>query len=121
MWAVNAGGAFAAPIAPATGMFANPAWSRQGRIAYGQAHSPQQSADSQYDVFVMDIDGSNKTRVFPAAGDRGVTNPQIAWSSDGRWVAALLDGNLYQIDTTSGGKVVQQLTTDGGGMLVRWR
>jgi hypothetical protein len=121
IWAINAGGAFAAPVAPATGMFANPAWSRQGRIAYGQAHSPQQSADSQYDVFVMDVDGSNKTRVFPAAGDRGVTNPQIAWSSDGRWVAALLDGNLYQIDTTSGGKVVQQLTTDGGGMLLRWR
>ncbi|MBI5878946.1 MAG: G5 domain-containing protein [Chloroflexi bacterium] len=121
VWAIQPGGAFAAPLAPAAGMLSNAAWSRQDRIAYGQAHNPQQSADGQYDIFIMDVDGSNKVRIFPATGDRGVTNPQMAWSADGRWVVVLQDGNLYQADTQTGGKGVQQLTTDGGGTLVRWR
>src|SRR5262249_14078563 len=55
VWAISAGGEFAAPVAPATGMFANPVWSKQGRLAYAQAHHPQQSADSQYDLYVMDV------------------------------------------------------------------
>jgi len=121
LWAIQPSGAFAAPVAPATGMLANAVWSRQDRIAYGQAHNPLQSADGQYDIFVMDVDGSNKTRIYPPSGDRGVTNPQMGWSPDGRWVVVLQDGNLYQVDTQAGGKGVQQLTTDGGGTLVRWR
>ena len=119
VWAVNTAGAFAAQLAPDTGMFANPAWSKQGRIAYAQAHQPQHSADSEYDLWVMNVDGSGKQRVFPAQGDHGLTNPQTAWSADGRQLIALQDGNLFLVDT--GAKSAAQLTADGGGTLVRWR
>ena len=119
VWAISASGTFAAQLAPATGMFANPSWSRLGRIAYAQAHNPPQSADSQYDIFVMDVDGSNKLLVFPQTGDRGVTNPQMVWSNDGRQMIVLQDGNLFLANV--GGRGITQLTTDGGGTLVRWR
>ncbi len=119
VWAIDASGSFAAPIAPATGMFASPSWSRQGRIAYAQAHQPYQSAESQYDVYVMDADGSNKLRVFPQQGERGITNPQFAWSNDGSQLIVVQDGNLFLVNVDGHGAV--QLTADGGGSHPRWR
>ena len=119
VWAVNTAGAFAAQLATDTGMFANPSWSNQGRIAYAQAHQPQQSADSEYDLWVMNVDGSNKQRVYPAQGEHGMTNPQAAWSADGRQLIVLQDGNLILVDAAT--KVASQLTADGGGTQLRWR
>lgn len=119
VWAIRADGAFAAPIAPATGMFANPVWSKQGRLAYAQAHQPQASADSQYDLFVMDVDGSNKQRVFPQQGEHGLTNPQVAWSSDGQQLVVVQDGNLFLVEADGTGAA--PLTADGGGSQPRWR
>ena len=119
VWVINASGSFAAQLAPETGMFANPVWSPQGRIAYAQAYQPQQSADSQYDLWVMNIDGSGKQRVFPQQGEHGLTNPQAAWSADGKQLVVLYDGNLYLVDAD--GKRAAQLTADGGSTVLRWR
>ncbi len=119
VWAVDANGTFAAPLAPDTGMFANPLWSNLGSIAYAQARHPRESADDQYDLFVMNADGSNKRRVFPLQGQQGISNPQFAWSSDGQQLAVLQDGNLYVV--SADGTKAAQLTADGGGTQVRWR
>jgi Tol biopolymer transport system component len=119
IWAINAAGGYSAPVVPDSGMFANPVWAKQGRIAYAQARLPQQSADSQYDLWVMNADGSNKQRVFPLQGEAGMLNPQAAWSAEGRQLIVLLDGNIYLVDAA--GKGVSQLTADGGGTLLRWR
>ena len=81
--------------------------------------SPQQSADSEYDLWVMNVDGSNKQRVFPAQGEHGMTNPQAAWSADGRQLIVLQDGNLFLVDVATG--TAAQLTADGGGTQLRWR
>ncbi|MEP7199001.1 MAG: G5 domain-containing protein, partial [Chloroflexota bacterium] len=119
VWVVNTRSSFAAQLAPETGMFANPVWSPQGRIAYAQAHQPQQSADSQYDLWVMNIDGSGKQPIFPQQGEHGLTNPQAAWSADGKQLVVLYDGNLYLVDAD--GKRAAQLTADGGTTVLRWR
>jgi hypothetical protein len=119
VWVVNTAGAFAAQLAPDTGMFANPAWSKQGRIAYAQAQRPKESADSEYDLWVMNVDGSNKQRVFPSQGEHGMTNPQAVWSADGRQLIVLQDGNLFLVDATTGSSA--QLTADGAGTQLRWR
>ena len=66
----------------------------------------------------MNVDGSNKQRVFPAEGAHGMTNPQVAWSADGKQLIALQDGNLYLVDTAS--RASTQLTADGGSTLIRW-
>jgi Tol biopolymer transport system component len=119
VWVLSTNGSFAAPLAPDTGMFANPVWSRQGSIAYAQARHPRDSADDQYDVFVMNADGGNKRRIFPLQGDHGLTNPQFEWSSDGERLLVLQDGNLYVV--SGSGKSAAQLTADGGGTQLRWR
>ena len=49
---------------------------------------PRHSADSQYDLWVMNGDSSNKQRIFPPPGDHGILNPQVAWSPDGRILAS---------------------------------
>ena len=119
VWAINTNGSFAAPLAADVGMFANPVWSRQGSIAYAQARQPRESADDQYDLFVMNADGGNKRRTFPLNGGHGLTNPQFAWSSNGEKVLALQDGNLFMVDVN--GISAAQLSADGGGVQVRWR
>ncbi len=119
VWAINTSGTFAAPLAPDSGMFANPLWSGHGRIAYAQARHPRESADDQYDLFVMNVDGGGKQRVFPAQGEHGMSNPQFAWSPDGTWMLALYDGNLFRVDINNNRS--SQLTADGGGTQLRWR
>jgi hypothetical protein len=119
VWAVSADGKFAAAVAPETGMFANPVWSKQNRIAYAQAQRAQQSDDSQYDVYVMDADGSDKTRIFPQQGERGLVHPQLVWSSDGTQLLIVQDGNLFIV--AANGKGFTQLTADGGGSHPQWR
>ena len=119
IWAINAAGGYAAQLVPDSGMFANPVWSKQGRIAYAQARLPQQSADSQYDLWVMNVDGSSKQRIFPEQGEVGIVNPQAVWSGDGSQILVLQEGNIYLVN--AGGKGAVQLTGDGGGTAVRWR
>jgi hypothetical protein len=119
VWAISANGEFAAPLVPDSGMFANPVWSAQGRIAFAQARDPRHSADSQYDLWVMNGDSSNKQRIFPPPGDHGILNPQVAWSPDGMLLIALQDGNIFLVDPNTRNYV--QLTADGGGSELRWR
>jgi hypothetical protein len=119
VWAISADGKFAAAVAPETGMFANPVWSKQNRIAYAQAQQAQQSSNSQYDVYVMDADGSDKTRIFPQQGERGLVNPQLVWSGDGAQLLIVQDGNLFIVNAN--GKGFMQLTADGGGSHPQWR
>jgi len=70
-------------------------------------------------VFVMNVDGGNKQRIFPPLGAHGLTNPQFAWSNDGAQLLALYDGNLFMVDVNA--KSAAQLTADGGGTQLRWQ
>jgi hypothetical protein len=67
----------------------------------------------------MNVDGSNKQRVFPEQGGAGIVNPQAVWSGDGSQILVIQEGNIYLVD--AGGKGAVQLTADGGGTAVRWR
>lgn len=81
------------------GMWAMPAWSTDGRLAYLQTEDPGGSATSRYVVMLSDADGSNRRRLFPAAGTPGLEIPRITWSPDDRHLALIWRGDLYRLGT----------------------
>jgi len=115
-------------LVPRAGIFANPAPSprlntpdgeRPIRIAFLQAIEPNTSPQSRYRLAVMDRDGSNLRVIFPPDDQPGFeAGAALAWSPDGRLIAAIYQGNLWLIDPDSG--VSQQLTGDGLTTRVAW-
>jgi hypothetical protein len=124
-------GSFQAEIFKNAGIWASPQYSPlitqpdsefpTGAMAYLQARDITNSINSQaeYDLFVADRDGSNARKLFPEAGQPGLSAPQdLAWSPDGGQIAFIYQGNLWVIDVTSG--VANQLTLDGGATKPVW-
>ncbi len=107
------------------GMWAGPLWSplvsgSDSLIAYGLARNPQESDRSRYDLYLMDRDGSNPRRLYPAPDEIGLVGPpQIAWSPTGRQILLIHGGNLFLLEVGSG--LVRQLVGDGGASLPRWQ
>jgi len=125
LWILSADGAMVVPVARDVGMWANPAWSpwtdepeTQNVILFGVAENPTHSQLSLYELHIMDRDGSNRRKIFPPPGERGVDTVETAWSPDGQAAALVLQGDLYLLDPASG--QVQQLTADGNSSHVRW-
>lgn len=123
LYVVRLDGQVRAPLAEGTGMWANPqwAWVAPGpwAIAYGQSRSPASSQESQYDLFLMDQDGSDKVRLFPPAPeDPGLVAPQFAWSPDGTRLVVVWQGDLYLVEVATG--QAHQLTADGNSGHPRW-
>lgn len=107
------------------GMWAGPLWSplvdgAHSLIAYGLARNPQESDRSRYDLYLMDRDGSNPRRLYPAADEMGLVGPpQVAWSPAGRQILLIHGGNLFLLEV--GSDFTRQLTGDGEASLPRWQ
>ncbi len=115
-------------LAARAGMFASPVTSPaiplpggevSFQVAYLQAIAPLQSAESSYQLVVMDRDGSNLTVLFPAAGEAGLDPQSVAWSPDASRIALQYRGDLWVIDI--GTRLAQALTGDGQVVAVHWR
>jgi len=122
VWALDITGKIAAPLVEATGMWSAPRWSPDAvrpRLAFAWAHNSLNSQDSQYDLYLMDSDGSNKQKVFPMEGDHGVISPEMVWSPRGTELVVVQAGNLYLVDLKEQ-TPPRQLTADGNGSHVRW-
>lgn len=116
------------PLVNRTGMFAYPSTSPalelpSGEVGYQvaflQAISPLDSADSHYRLHVMDRDGSNKQLLFPLPGETGLEPQRVAWSPSGDHLALKYQGDLWIIDSVTG--LARQVTGDGQAMAYDWK
>ncbi len=113
-----------------TGMFAYPSVSPSvelesgeisSRVALLQAMAPLESETSGYRLMVVDRDGSNLRTLFPATGEAGIAQDELAppvWSPDGERLAVVYRGDLWIVDADSGAG--EQLTGDGLTRAVDW-
>jgi hypothetical protein len=115
-------------LADRTGMFAYPSVSPaqqlpSGEIAYRlaflQALTPLESQTSTYQLVVMDRDGSNRTTLFPASGEVGLTAQPLVWSPNASRLGLIYRGDLWIVDASTG--VGQRLTGDGQTVAVDWK
>ncbi len=127
VWVLSIDGQLQARLVDEAGMWAFPAWSpvhlgsgneQRSRIVYGVAQNPLDSQASRYDIYVVDRDGSNETKVFPLHEEEGLEVPQLAWSPSGDELVLVRDGNLYLLSLASG--ALRQLTADGGSSQLQW-
>lgn len=127
--AVPAGGGAALSIVPQVGMFAVPVPSalqenvtdeRAYQVIYLQALLTLQSDTSDYQLVVMDRDGSNRTVLYPAEGAPGLQPQSIFWAMDDSGTLAFVyQGNLWFFDLNTG--EAQQLTGDGLVSTIDWK
>jgi Tol biopolymer transport system component len=116
--ALAADGSFKARLASEAGMWAAPRIGTSG-IIFGRAQAPYASADSRYDLFKMDRDGSNQARLFPAEDKPGLQGrPDLAFSPDGAHIVVAYQRDLYFVDVSAG--TAQQFTTEGNVSAPRW-
>jgi hypothetical protein len=110
------------------GIWAQPAYSPQlpdgsYQIAYFQARDGLNSVGTEYDLMVMDRDGSNARKIYPADGEPGfrpitTRNGEFVWSPSGRQILATYQGDLWVVEISTG--FAQQLTNDGQAESPRW-
>lgn len=110
-------GMFSDPVTlggkPAGGIVSRPL------IAFLQAIRPLESASSSYYLEIMNRDGSNVRRLFPAQGEEGLSSQAVAGSPDAQEVALVYEGNLWVVGLTSG--QAQPLTADQLVATADWR
>ena len=104
-------GMWAAPVLGPPGNPARP-------VAFLQAINALQSVNSGYRLMLMDRDGSNRSALYPAAGETGLLPQLPAWSPAGSMLAFIDGGDLWVIEIKSG--VAQQLTGDGQTSSPTW-
>lgn len=128
LWILDTRGGVIGRLVERVGMWADPAWSalwtdREGEshaeIAYGLAQIADYSQNSPYSLYVMDRDGSNKTRLLPPSGQAGLASVDLAWSPYGRQLVCAWQGSLYLVSPDSG--KYQQLTSGTSSENVRWK
>ena len=118
VWAVNRDGTFKAKLASETGMWAAPRVV-SSTIMLGRAQVPYASADSRYDLYRIDRDGSNRTRLFPDEGKPGLPGrPDLTVSPEGLRILIAYQRDLYLVSITTG--QAQQLTAEGNISSPRW-
>jgi hypothetical protein len=100
------------------GVDGNPAYS----VAYFKARDPLNSPGTEYDLWIVDRDGSNERLVFPGPDRPGLRSPDpedgIAWSPNARQIALIYQGNVWIIDLKSGQAI--PVTNDGQASRPRW-
>ena len=104
-------GMWAAPVLAAVPGLERP-------VAYLQAINPLQSVNSGYRLMLVDRDGSNRSALYPVAGEAGLLPQLLAWSPTGSMLAFVDGGDLWVIEIAS--KVAQQLTGDGQTSSPHW-
>jgi Tol biopolymer transport system component len=111
VWSLAADGSLKARLAGESGMWAAPHVA-PGSIIFGRAQAPYASADSRYDLFRMDRDGSNRLRLFPIESKPGLQGkPDFDFSPDGSQIVIIYQRDLYFVNVSTGAS--QQLTTEG--------
>jgi hypothetical protein len=127
IWVVSIDGLVKVRVAEEVGMWASPVWSpaesmaadvHKSRIAYCSASNPLDSQASDYDLYLVDRDGSNESKLFPLHGEEGLEAPELAWSPWADGLVMVREGNLYLLSLSSG--ALRQLTADGGSTLPQW-
>ncbi len=119
IWALAVDGTLAVELVSEAGMWAAPIYAPAGdHVVFGQARSPYASQTSNYDLYLMDRDGSDSQPLFPPAGEIGLEYPEVAWGPGGDQVILIYRGNLYLIHVSDG--TVYQLTDEGSVTAVRW-
>lgn len=93
------------------------------QIAYLQARDPLNSLGGDYNLVVVDRDGSNPKAVFPPEGRLGIRpfnepNTEFVWSPSGTHIALIYQGNLWIVEVAT--QLAQQITTDGQASHPRW-
>ncbi len=110
-----------------TGLFAYPAVSPimdlatieiSYKVAFLQAITPLESQESNYRLFIIDRDGSNRAALFPPAGEPGLAPIEPAWSPAGDLIAVMYRGDIWIVDVASGQG--QPLTVDGQAARYAW-
>jgi Tol biopolymer transport system component len=127
VWVLSIDGQLKIPLVADAGMWASPAWSPAGkrgseprgsRVAYSMAQNSLDSQASMYDLYLVDRDGSNESKLFPLHEEEGLEVPEVAWSPRGDELVLVRDGNLHLLSLTSG--ALRQLTADGGSSDPEW-
>lgn len=118
---------FTLPLVSQVGMFSSIALSPQEnlpsgetsyRVAFLQAIFTLESESSNYQLVIIDRDGSNRRIIFPPNGEPGIEPNQILWSPDGQRLAVMYKNDLWLIDP--GTNLNQQLTADGQTIAFDW-
>lgn len=129
--ALDAGGRSPLTLVRRTGMFSYPSVSPSQQLESGenlthvallQAMAPLESETSGYRLIIVDRDGSNLRTLFPATGQPGIQQDELAppvWSPDGQLLAVVYRGDLWIVDSQSGAG--EQLTGDGLTRAVDWK
>ena len=83
------------------------------------AETPEASLTSRYFLYVMDRDGSNRRRLYPAEGELGLRGlPDFDIAPDERSLIVVNQGDLYWVNLNTG--KARQLTADGSISFPRW-
>lgn len=126
-------GMFAAPVVSPVFDTANFLYDSSGApvgqssytIAYLQSSDVYQSETSTYQLYFIDRDGSNKSRIQSNEDENTITPQNVIWSPEpeigfSRWsIAFLLNGNLWFVDIATG--QMQRITSDGLINQIDWR
>jgi hypothetical protein len=93
-------------------------------VAFLNAILPDQSEVSKYNLFVMDKDGSNQTKLYPGEGIQGLQAQMVFWEPvenaiDQPRLAFISQGNLFLADLQSNS--VKQVTGDGSIVNIEWK
>jgi resuscitation-promoting factor RpfB len=124
LWALARDNSVNLALVRESGMWSSPIWSQrdaygESRIAYGVALNASDSERSRYALYIMDRDGSNRTKIFPQGNQNGLQVVQVAWSPDDSQLVAVRDGDLWLYDLAGGN--LFQLTANGDTRLPKWR
>lgn len=124
LWAFARDSSVNLALVSQSGMWAAPTWSppdvnHESRIAYGVALNSADSERSRYALYIMDRDGSNRTRIFPQGNENGLQVVQVAWSPDDSQLVAVRDGDLWLYDFSRASW--SQLTSNGDSRLPKWK
>jgi hypothetical protein len=93
-------------------------------VAFLNAILPDQSEVSKYNLFVMDKDGSNQTKLYPGEGIQGLQAQTVYWEPienpiDQPRLAFIAQGNLFLSDLQT--NTVKQVTGDGSIIKIEWK
>jgi len=117
---ISPAGTVSGTLATEVGMWATPRFSPDGgRLLYGRATVPYQSATSTYELEVIDRDGSNRATIDMPQPHAGLDLPEWVWSPDGNQIAYIEFGDISVLDLSTG--TTRTLTNEGGAAALRWQ
>jgi hypothetical protein len=109
-----------AELASEVGMWAPLSFFPGGdQILFGRARIPYNSNTSDYDLFSMDRDGSERAPYFVTEDhEPGLEYQELAWAPDGAEIALIFQGDIYLVGDE--GASFRRVTDEGTATQVRW-